>query len=200
LLEHRHIPAPARLGQPYLQVELREAIIAYFEQDGLEGLRSLLDWFGEMLNAAAPLRNDSNYEALLIAHEYGHVLMTGAFERLARAMSHGSLSSLPFLGEAFSAFVAHDRDLGPDRDAYRAFLYDYLQRRLLDAVGRKLRDLPQLVGRLRQLCDTIQPMPRPADYSRIEDLVSLGVFGPKAQLMWDFESKIETLEAATRGS
>lgn len=55
--------------------------------------------WGQILSNAKKLREDSNYEGLLITHEYNHVRVTEAFEKLVRSFS---LKSEPVLREAIS--------------------------------------------------------------------------------------------------
>jgi hypothetical protein len=176
--------------------DLREAAVQYFELIEMAGFRARLEQFERLLSLAAELRSDSNYEALLIAHEYGHP-MTSAFENLATAMTVAAEESVRLFAASFSAFIAYDPDLESERNAYKAFLYDYLQKRLVGAVQRKIAGVPSLGAQLEELATEIQPKRPAVDYSHLEDVVSMKIFGQKARLMDDFKSKILALETAT---
>ena len=141
----RDLITRTHIGQESSQ---RRAIISYFERLGFAEFESGLNRFGEVLKAAARLRNDSNYEALLIAHEYEHARMSFAFTRLAEALCAAADVTAHFLRDAFSVFVAHDPDLESNREAFQAFLYDYLHRRILNAVAQKLEGYPRLIAQL----------------------------------------------------
>ena len=51
--------------------------------------------FGEVLAPASRLRNDSNYEALLIAHEFRHETISPAFADLSSHVASAAESTLP---------------------------------------------------------------------------------------------------------
>jgi hypothetical protein len=54
---------------------------------GVSAADTRLTTIGRLLKEACKLRNDSNYESLLIAHEHSHETMRPAFHRLAAALS-----------------------------------------------------------------------------------------------------------------
>lgn len=112
---------------PWSLVELRGMIVEYLLQLGVASAERQLERFGSLFSTAAPLRSDSNYEALLIAHEHRHVSMSSAFEDLAKCMNSASESQMSFLVETFSAFLRNDQDLGTERPGYATFLRDYLE-------------------------------------------------------------------------
>ena len=74
--------------------------------------------WGEILTKAAELRDDANYEGLLISHEYSHVKVTECFEQLAVALKTASEQQLPEAVGVFRTFV----DNSPRRDYWYAFL------------------------------------------------------------------------------
>lgn len=91
-------------------------IAAYLNQVHVADPEERLTKYGNVLAAAAPLRNDSNYETLLIAHEYRHVAMSDAFSNLSMHMAAAAESTLPLLIDAFNGFRFHDPDLPESRD------------------------------------------------------------------------------------
>lgn len=178
-------------------IDLREALVQYWTDTGVERAAERLNRFGAVLEAAGELRNDSNYEALLIAHEYEHVTMTSAFECLARDMAAAADSNLPFVAEAFTRFLRADPDLEPDRGGYSAFARDYLEDRLVLAVDRKLGGYQDLKKKLRATVARIDVPSTGIDYHDLEHKVSLDIFGGKARLMGAFQGRIEELRRAT---
>jgi hypothetical protein len=196
LIDRRLSPEPLAAIHSERELSLRQAITDYFEQLGLVEFGPRFDRFSRTLKAAAPLRNDSNYEALLIAHEYRHVQMTDAFKLLSDSMCSAAEVASPFINEVMVAFVNHDADLKPDRDAYQAFLYDYLRRRLVEGLSQKLADSPRLVEQLKGLVAAIVPTRPKVGYDSLEHAVSIDMFGPKAQLMWEFRERIGALKDA----
>jgi hypothetical protein len=176
--------------------ELREALLQYLTDTGVARAAEGLDRFGSVLAAAAELRNDSNYEALLIAHEYEHVTVTPAFEELARHMAAASHSSLRFVVEAFTCFLREDPHLETDRAGYSAFVQDYLECRLVPAIDRKLSGFDDLKRELRQVVACIGLTTSDVDYHLLEYKTSLDIFGGKTQLIGAFQSRIDDLERA----
>jgi len=170
-------------------------ILEYLETTGVRDASRRLDQFGRLLAAALPLRNDSNYEALLIAHEYQHVTMTAAFDRLTDAMAEASGWSLPFAIDAFNGFFRRDTDLPADRQEYESLLHHYLHDRIKDAISRKL-PCSHLRDKLSDLLRLIDSPPTAAPYIDLESRISRGIFGQKARLMNDFEGRVDDLSRA----
>jgi len=73
---------------------------------------------GEVLDKARTLRNDANYEGLLISHEYSHAQVTKSFQRLATSLKDASEEVLLKMIEVFKGFV----DNSPRRNPWYAFL------------------------------------------------------------------------------
>ena len=78
---------------------------------------ALTHW-GQILNMARELRDDANYEGLLISHEYSHEKVTECFEKLATTLKTASEQLLPDAVGVFKTFV----DTSPRKDYWYAFL------------------------------------------------------------------------------
>ena len=115
-----------------------DVVIRYLQTIGVDDAEARVRQFGRMLGLAKPLRNDTNYEALLIAHEYRHQEMTQAFCELSSALSDAALTSLTLLRDAMRCMVLHDGDLDANRPGYIALARRYTDFQLREAVGRKL--------------------------------------------------------------
>ena len=176
--------------------EFRQIIDAYLEQVQVPESKTRLTRFGAIIAATAPLRNDSNYEALLIAHEYKHFTMSAAFAELSRHMAGAAESALPLFIDAFNGFRHHDADLPLTRDAYEAFLHEYVHARIGDAIRGKIDDGNALGTKLDDVLMRIGTRPTDARYDDLERQVSMAVFGGKAGLMRHFEVGIENLARA----
>ena len=150
LIDRRVGPEPIAAIHSNPEHPLRQSIIEYFEQLGPLDSEPRFEHFGRILTAAAPLRNDSNYEVLLIAHEYRHVVMTDAFKLLSDSICRAAEDASPLINDVMVAFVTHDRDLEPERDAYQAFFYDYLHHRLVE--GLETREFPRARAKTGRVC------------------------------------------------
>ena len=178
--------------------EFREMIAAYLEQVHVTNVEERLTRFGAVLAAAAPLRNDSNYEGLLIAHEYQHETMSSAFDELSSLMANAAESTLPFLIDAFNGFRVHYADTPEMQDAYETFLHVYVHDRIQNAIRRKLPGSMQLKGKLDDILVRIATRPTRASHEALEDQVSMAMFGGKARLMREFEDRIQDLARVMR--
>lgn len=172
---------------------LRQMVIQYLEEIGVDDSVQRLDQFGELISKAGPLRNDSNYEALLIAHEYKHHVMSSAFQRLAYQMSRAAELMLPFAIDVFNCFFERDPLIPEDRSEYKSFLLNYLDKRIVEAIHSKIKGSTESERILDRLVDLIKSSETDAVYFDIERRISVGIFGEKAGLMQDFKSKIEQL-------
>lgn len=74
--------------------------------------------WGEIFQRAKPLRNDANYEGLLISHEYGHTVVTELFKGLGSAFHKACETLLPDAVCLFKGFV----DRSPRKDCWYALL------------------------------------------------------------------------------
>ena len=74
--------------------------------------------WGEILTQARKLRDDANYEGLLISNEYSHERVTACFAQLAKTLQMISELQVPKSIQAFKRFV----DESPRRDYWHAFL------------------------------------------------------------------------------
>lgn len=173
---------------------LRSIMTQYWQSIGISSAEDKFGDFGRLLSSAAKLRNESNYEALLIAHEYNHDFVTSTFEKLADTMCRATDKSVLFAAQAFRAFVENDRDLVSDRTGYQAFFTHYLQNRFMAGIRSKVGDLQFLIEKAIHLVNSIAPDEPAVDFSRIEEEVSMEFFSPKSGLMKDFRSKIERFE------
>ena len=98
----------------------REHIAKYFDANGHAD--SITDekfkkW-GNILDKARECRNNSNYEGLIIAHEYMHTSITGQFNKLANLFQKACEKILPEVISLFKVFL--------DKSSRKKYWYSYL--------------------------------------------------------------------------
>lgn len=177
--------------------ELREALVTYLTEIGVEEAEQRLDRFGKILSAAAKLRNDSNYKALLIAHEYDHETVSKAFENLSSHMAKAAEFVLSFVIDVFNGFRRHDPDLEGSRDKYEAFLHDYVHVRITFAIRQKLGHSSDLEEKLQGTLARIETHSPGVGYDDFERPVLMVSFQGKQNLMQAFQGRIAGLARIT---
>lgn len=190
-------PSQVRRNEGATVGEFHQLIAAYLNRVRVKEVERRLAKVGAVLAAAGPLRNDSNYEALLIAHEYRHLTMSTAFDRLSLHMGMAAETTLPFLVDAFRGFRSHDPDLPEVRDEYEAFLHEYVHDRIGGAIRTKLGGSAIVLDKLEGILTRLGTQPTGARYDDLENRLSMAVFGSKSQLMSNFEQRIADLEQET---
>ena len=173
-------------------------IVAYLNLVNVADVRQRLTSLGKVLGPACDLRNDSNYEALLIAHEFRHEIISPAFADLSSNMAMAAESTLPFLIDAFNGFRFHDPDLPENRDQYETFLHVYVRDRIGNAIRRKIAGSMHLETKLEDILVRLGTNPTEAHYEHLEKQVSMSMFAGKARLMNGFFNRINDLATATR--
>ena len=161
---------------------------------------------GEVLDRARPLRNDANYEGLLISHGYSHAQVTQSFQRLATSLKDASEQVLLKMIEVFKGFV----DNSPRRNPWYAFLNWESGHRgrwgVSDRIGEGLyyleaslkyrgandRDISKIRGWLSGLY--CQPDLNTVLAEEVHDNIVTSAFAMKSSLMNDFETKIDDFE------
>lgn len=83
-----------------------------------DDLRRRFERWGRPLSRARDLRNDSNYEGLLIAHEYHHQRVTRDFFRLASVLRKAAKAVVPEAIALFKLFI----NSHPRKEHWYAFL------------------------------------------------------------------------------
>lgn len=157
-----------------------------------EQTETFLEWLGMLLGQAKALRNENNYEALLIAHEYDHRYMSDLFTQFTNEMYEGAKRTLKFTARWFDRYLKANNNSPAGADA---FIAEYVERRILHPVLVWYGD--QVAGEVRNLLSpltikAVQPFSREAD--QIQRAVDLAIFDPKAGLMNDFRGKVLRLK------
>lgn len=155
--------------------------------------------WGQILTKARKLRDDANYEGLLISHEYSHVKVTECFEQLAIAIKKTSEQQLPEAVGVFKTFL----DSSPRRDYWYAFLnwksgYGsawsvsgeglYYLEAFLKYRGtskKSITEVLQWLNGLRRDPDLDVQLAK-----ELHDNITMSAFGMKGTLMQEFEKGI----------
>ena len=173
-------------------------ICAYWvEKVEVPQAQEFLTTFGKKLARAKELRNENNYEALLIAHEYRHFRMTESFRNLAKAMRQVARSALEVTPRWFSSYLRCDID-DPwewNGSAKLSFVRRYADRRILKP-AKDWYQLEDIAKEIREMLKPILEVDASNDNAladQIENDVKFDVFQGKESLMSDFESKIGKL-------
>ncbi|MCJ7646001.1 hypothetical protein MUO65_03725 [bacterium] len=170
----------------------------YREALKLEHAEDLIRHVGVFLNKAKELRNDSNYEALLMAHEYMHVSVSDSFRRLSQTMADAAKFCLEAATKCFKHYLEFDTSLDNMRDAFKYFVSRHIRDRIYEPVQHRcgnqyVKRIKECIGELEDICH------RPTQdtkkgYASLEKSISMKVFGQKTSLMQGFNSRVNALE------
>jgi hypothetical protein len=157
-----------------------------------------LDTFARMLEKAKDLRNNSNYEALLIAHEKKHVIVTDCFTRLAECAQAAARDSLELAVKIYRLYMEKSSLLNNKRDVFKLLSNDYVKGRMYMGIKEKLHSSRPASDALRRLSKTLMfslstESRDETSSDEIEDFISIHKFGGKTILMENFRGKVENL-------
>ncbi|MDI6892284.1 MAG: hypothetical protein QMD08_04750 [Actinomycetota bacterium] len=202
-----------------------EDVVSALPSEAPAGMEQKFRRWGEILDKARELRNDSNYEGLIIAHEHAHMRVTEDFRNLALVLKKAAEEILPEVIIIFRNFIdRHGR-----RDYWYAFLNyqergeglyyleDTLRYKLLGRanmhwspqepeIGHSIvmfdRDSGDLIiGHVRKW---VQPLRLSAINSafaeEVLENIRLGIFNEKQSLMKSFREKIGSLRYIIGGN
>ncbi|MHC9539382.1 MAG: hypothetical protein AB9903_07655 [Vulcanimicrobiota bacterium] len=166
----------------------------------INGFSSELTKLGKIFNQARTLRNDSNYEPLLIAHEYRHDTISEDFKELAECMSLGAKQIFKTGIKAFIHYLKYDRSLDGKREIFKCFVYKYLKFRIYIQIESRVKD-KKYRDEVKELFTLLQDYVSSysnVDSNSIEEIdtaVSMEIFNEKTELMQGFQEKIGCLKS-----
>ncbi len=169
-----------------------------------EALRTLAPHLETELDALCPrfsalgaLRNDSNYESLLIAHEANHPFVTEQFELLASRALTLAKRAASLSRDVFLAYVNCDGRLEDRRRAFKtasaAYFDERLQRGLRSKLGRAEAPRQALEGYMNEPAIAELGTGDRSAVQSIEEQISMDLFDSKTSLMHSFEQKVAAL-------
>ena len=188
------------------RIKLDELAQHYSENLYLPKSKELFDKMGQIMNNARQLRNDSNYESLLIAHEYNHETVTKCFESLSEEASKGATFCIKVATECFKQYIENDEYLPEDRAVIKYFVKKYMRERVYYPV--KYRTRRSVLKIVQECIETLErshsneSMEVTSDikirYAQLEEEVARDKFSNKQRLMSSFEEKIDKLRQSIR--
>ncbi len=154
--------------------------------------------FGALLGSFKKLREDSNYEALLIAHERDHTRVTKSFETLAAAAEQVSVMAAELSIGMMTGLVNHHPMFDNLRPSLRRAQAWYMNDRLRMSLAGKFASSANCIRELERLC-WLGRIDLAASSNDGDDLVTflqpimLEAFSGKKQLMDVWDKKIQRL-------
>jgi hypothetical protein len=213
--------APSAHGKYIEKISLKQLLdywSAGAQDQQIQEIQAQLKWFADALTKAKALRNENNYEALLIAHEYRHEYLDKSFKKFANAMAAVSKAAVTVAvtsyarmlrsevsaesgtpcgdGGVGSAKHAGETAAIQERRLEAAFISRCVQQRIVeparDWYGTDVFVVAKAVGVLMEpLTDLSQG--QELDVTRMDELVSTDLFAPKLGLMDNLRAKIDDL-------
>jgi hypothetical protein len=179
-----------------------------------EQTAALFDWFADALAKAKALRNENNYEALLIAHEYKHSYLGGSFKQLATTMEgvaraalaaavgcyarvlHGPADASIQESPATASTESDEMDDGQRKNLEAAFIRRYVENRIVEPTRSWYGTDAFVVS--KAITELMEPLTclhvdSELDLTPLEESVSGNLFAPKTGLMDKFIWKITEL-------
>jgi hypothetical protein len=136
-----------------------------------------LEWMGELMEQARSLRNENNYEALLIAHEYDHKFMSDLFTQFTHEMYEGAKRTLGSTATYFDRYLKANNNL--PRGA-SAFIADYVGKRILNPISRWYGDqVADEIGNLLSPLSVDPSTPYSLEANEIHRAVDFAIFDPE---------------------
>lgn len=157
--------------------------------------------FTPLLPEFKNLRNDSNYEALLVAHERNHFLVTETFRRLAGAADRASAIGVAM---AIALYLEHLRTAPQFQAEQGHFLSAhrlYLRGRFEQSLSEKFEGSRRALAALREAIAALTVPDGPLGELETEeaeaflDPIMYGQFGGKQGLMDRWKGDVASLEA-----
>lgn len=147
------------------------------------------------------LRNDSNYEALLVAHERNHFLVTDTFRKLTCAADKASAISVDM---AIGLYLEHVKSAQQFQAEHGRFLSAhrlYLRGRFEQSLSEKFKGSPRALAVLREAIAALATPDNPPGEAGSQEVeaflepIMYGQFGQKQGLMDRWEGDVASLEA-----
>lgn len=164
----------------------------------LPGVRATFDQFAPLLTHFKNLRNDCNYEALLIAHERNHTVVTDGFNELAEAAQSVSNLAADLAVTAYSEHLKQAECFHAERERFHAAHSAYLTGRFAQSLGDKFQGSGCAMDELHRIQARLEWPGTPDDIDVGEFLAPImyETFGEKRGLMTRWRQDIGDLQRA----
>jgi hypothetical protein len=185
----------------------RQEVVYRYEQMGMDRRETdrMFEQWADVLQQAKTLRENSNYESLLIAHEHNHIIVTQAFDRLCKALKicaervlvdtvrlfKTTIDNSP-RGKHWLAFLNHTPsppDLNLEIHDHEGLLYMEKSVQSIVEHGMSVSDALSLVQPLRSA-----ELANPLLADEVHKHIVVDTFSGKKNKMREFEHNILRLE------
>jgi hypothetical protein len=189
----------------------RQEVVLRCERLGLDRREAdlMCEQWAKILQQAKRLREDSNYESLLIAHEHNHILVTRAFEELCGLLQASAERILTDAVQLFNAVITNS----PRGTHWLAFLNHAssppdLSLRIHDREGilyieASLRNILEHTQSINDALSLVQPLrstdlANPLLADEVYRHIVIDVFSEKTNKMRKFRDEIAKLDGTFR--
>lgn len=132
----------------------RNAIVRAIDTS-LPLIRPAFDAFAPLLATFKNLRNDCNYEALLVAHEVNHFTVTQGFHQLVTSAAAASRLAVDLAVVAYSEHIRREACFDACRPQFHAAHSVYLRGRLERSLRQKFANSPTAIDELERITDRL---------------------------------------------
>ncbi|AFY41061.1 hypothetical protein [Nostoc sp. PCC 7107] len=154
----------------------------------------------EILSNAKKLRNNSNYDALLMAHEWHHINVTNDFVKLSNSMSNGAKLCLKIASNCFENYIIYDAEIRQNREKIKYLVKNYIVRRLYPSISERIQDknvLNTVISCTQRLENISNEFEINTDIenqlNEFEKSFLISNFSQKKNLMDNFNTDVQTL-------
>ncbi|MBI5864554.1 MAG: hypothetical protein HZB38_08610 [Planctomycetes bacterium] len=185
----------------------RDAIIRALGTKPRE-LRVAFDKFAPLLARFKNLRNDCNYEALLVAHERNHVIddgsnedrgVTQGFRVLVSAAERASRIAADLATDAYLEHVKSADCFATQRDQFHIAHTQYVEHRFRNSLDQKFQGSARAMDELRRTIERLKwPETSAGNADQFLVPIMYDTFGEKQGLMQRWQDDIRTLVEALR--
>lgn len=159
---------------------------------------------GKLLYLTRKIRNNSNYEALIIAHEKNHSIVSDSFIRLSNTILRAAEYCISIATKCIKQHIDFNEAFSRNRIKLKWFAYEFFLTRFRLTIEtrskrkylqNKVFKFPRSIIRdffdndFTDFSETVLE-----DYLEIEQDISLKIFGEKRNLMNTFRNKVTDLE------
>lgn len=161
-------------------------------------LRAEFDRFAPILAKFKNLRNDCNYEALLVAHEVNHIRVTPDFDNLVKCADEASKAAVELAVAAYLGHVRSDPCFEAHRSQFHAAHNNYVSSRFNHSLRRKFNGSSTARTELLRLSGLLAWPQGPAanDTDQFLEPIMYDTFGEKQGLMQRWRDDITALQQA----
>lgn len=177
----------------------RDAILGAINV-GLPQVRPKVDRFGPLLAAFRNLRNDCNYESLLVAHEKRHFLVTEGFDLLVGAADEASAVAMDMATALYIENLKTEQCFETERDLFVAAHHLYLKDRFERSLHDKFQHSQVAMTGLQHATEGLAVQDgaeESASAHAVEEFLNpimYGQFGQKQGLMDRWKRDVEALK------